>query len=205
MAITIDDSVRLPVDIEREAEGGPRFNTDVNVSASGVTTTNQRWSAPLWQWDISYGVQELENGINDVRDVFIGARGRAYGFRFKDWQDYTIPLQVIGTGDGVETEFQIYKAYPHAVRPYSRKITRPVNGTIAIQVAAVPQVEGVDYTIDYSTGIITFTSPVPNLDAVFVEGEFDVPVMFADDQLIMLLYTQSAGEIGEIIIQEVRE
>ena len=209
MAITIDNAVRLPVDVEKEAVGGPVWNTDVVIGGSGFVSTNQRWERPLYRFDISYGIQTLAD-LNDVRDVFMGARGRAYGFRFKDWADYEIPLitNVIGTGDGVETAFQIYKVYNHTVRPFSRKITRPVSGTMEVQVAGVPYTEGAGatgYSVNYSTGIITFNVAPPNLDAIYCKCQFDVPVMFSDDSLMLTLFTEDAGLIEQIMIQEVRE
>jgi len=205
MSITIDDTVRLPVTVERGASGGPVFNTDVNIGGSGHVSTNQRWSLPLWVWDISYGMQTMDD-VDSVRDVFIGARGRAYGFRFKDWSDYEIPvLQAIGTGDGVETAFQIYKRYTNGVRNMDRIITRPISGTLSVEVNSVAQTEGVDYTVSYSTGIITFTAPVPNTEVVTVLCEFDIPVMFERDDLSIALETFDAAVVESIKVREIRE
>lgn len=211
MGIIVDDTVKLPDDIERGARGGPTFNTDVIISSSGHVSTNQRWSLPLYKWDIGYGIQTMED-VDAILQVFIGARGRVYGFRFKDWSDYQIPLitNVIGTGDGAETDFQIYKTYTNGVRTLQRKITRPVdNGTIEVQVAGTPYTEGggggTGYTVDYSTGIISFNVAPPNLNAVYCKCEFDIPVMFESDEIGVVLETYDAAEIDNIIVMEIRE
>lgn len=211
MAITIDNAVRLPVTVERGASGGPTFDTVVQRTDGGRISTVVNWSLPLYKWDISYGIMTPAD-FNAVRDVFIGARGAAYGFRFKDWSDYEIPtiVNIIGEGDGVETEFQIYKIYTNTVRTLSRKITRPVNnGSIEVQVAATPYVEGggggTGYTVDYSTGIITFNTAPTSLAAIYCKCEFDVPVHFVSDEFAIQLEWAEAGTVPSLQIEEVRE
>ena len=128
MAITIDNSVRLPVNVERGASGGPLFDTIVQRTDGGRIETNVNWAFPLYGWDVGYGIQ-TPTDFNSVRDVFIGARGQAYGFRFKDWGDYIMADQTIGTGDSADAgatgtdTFQIYKRYSTAARNLDRVIT----------------------------------------------------------------------------------
>lgn len=52
----IIDAVRLPVDVERGAEGGPLFSTIVNRTDGGGAITNQNWQYPLFKGNISYGI-----------------------------------------------------------------------------------------------------------------------------------------------------
>lgn len=205
MAITIHDT-RLPDQIESGAKGGPKFNTFISESEGGAETAVINWSSPLHEYDVGYGIQERA-GLDSVRSFFMARRGRAYGFRFKDWNDYVFSAQNIGTGDGVVAAFQLAKTYADVVNPFTRKITRPVTGTVTISVAATPKVEGTHYNINYSTGIVTFTGGnIPTLgQAVTASGEFDVPVRFEDDYIATVLEWQQAGYMASIGIKEIRE
>ena len=77
-----------------------------------------------------------------------------------------------------------------------------------IDVNDVLQIEGTDYAIDYTTGIITWdTSPYPTGltvgDTVKAGYEFDVPVRFANDSIMVSIEEYRAGA-AEIPIVEIR-
>jgi len=211
MAITIDNSVRLPVNVERGASGGPLFDTIVQRTDGGRIETNVNWAFPLYGWDVGYGIQ-TPTDFNAVRDVFIGARGQAYGFRFKDWGDYVMADQTIGTGDGTTgsdgtAAHQIYKRYSTAARNLDRVITRPVASSIVVSVDAVVKTLTTHYTVDDTTGIVTFTAgniPLAGED-ITVACEFDVPVHFSTDKFNLNLEWAEAATIGSMMIEEVRE
>lgn len=205
MAITIHE-VRLPDHIESGAKGGPKFNTFVAESEGGAETAIINWSSPLHEYDVGYGIQDRA-GMDQVRSFFMARRGRAYGFRFKDWNDYIFSAQNIGTGNGVLAAFQLSKTYTDSVLPFTRRITRPVSGTISVSVAAVPKTEGVHYNISYTTGIVTFTGGnIPTGgQAVTASGQFDVPVRFDSDFMPTALEWELAGFISGVGIKEVRE
>jgi uncharacterized protein (TIGR02217 family) len=210
MTITIDN-VRIDTDVERGAEGGPEFKTDVIVLASGEDSANQKWANPRRRWDISYGIQDMAD-LRSIIAFFKARRGRARGFLFRDWTDYELANENIGTGDSTDgsdgtAAFQITKLYDDAVNPYTRTITRPTSGELIVQVAGVTQTETTHYTVDYSTGVITFTSGNHPLtgEAVTVTGEFDVPVRFDVDFLEIRAQWAGAGSLPSIEIIELRE
>jgi len=194
--------VRLPDDIERGASGGPGFKTTVITLASGHEKRNVEWSQQRGRWDIGYGIQSLD-GLGDVVDFFYARQGRAFGFRFKDWSDFEITdKQPIGTGDGLEVEFQIFKRYSSGGIDFDRTITKPVSGTVKPFLDGVEQTSG--FTVDNTTGIITFdTAPGAGVE-VQVECEFDTPVRFDTDNLDISVETFSAGAIPSISIIEIR-
>jgi uncharacterized protein (TIGR02217 family) len=118
----------------------------------------------------------------DTLQAFFRSRyGKAYGFRFKDWSDYQAVGQNIGTGNGVLTSFQLTKIYTSGAYNYSREIKKPVSGTVKIYLNSVLQSSG--YAVDYTTGIITFTTAPANTVLVSSDFEFDVPVRFDSDAL----------------------
>lgn len=195
--------VRLPEDVERGAVGGPEFNTTIVQTVGGHEQRIINWSEQRGSWMIGYGI-EYKTDLQDMINFFYARRGRAHGFRFKDWSDFEIgsAKQAIGIGDNVETVFPIYKTYSSGGQDYFRPITKPVSGTVTVWKDAVIQTVG--FTIDYATGEITFSAPVAAGVVVYVTCEFDVPVRFDTDKLDISMATFEAGEIPQIPIVELR-
>ena len=208
--------VRLPDDVERGAKGGPSFKTTVLGAISGVEQRNMDWERARHRWNIGYGMESRDNFMSVV-NFFYARRGRAFGFRFKDWTDYTsgsgFSLEsadpdnrsFLGAGTGAIDEFQLVKHYEDDVSSYTRTITRPVEGTVRVWVDSVEQTETTDWTLDYSTGLITFVVPPPLDDAVEAFFQFDVPVRFNEDSIEVELEWWNAGQIPDIPIIEVKE
>jgi uncharacterized protein (TIGR02217 family) len=211
------DDIVLPDFIALGAVGGPTFSTTVNIYFSGLEERNANWTRPRQKWNIGYNIKELAD-LQDVIDIFWISKGRAFGFLFKDWLDYlsngapTKPPtavanndQNIGTGDGVEVNYQITKTYTVGSRSHVRTINRPISGTVLVAVNAVAQTEGANYTIDYGTGIITFVVAPPNGHAVTCGYEFRVPVRFDIDSLDAQINTFWLGEMPNIPLIEILE
>jgi uncharacterized protein (TIGR02217 family) len=76
---------------------------------------------------------------------------------------------------------------------------------VQIKVAGVTKTETTHYTIDYSTGLVTFTSGnIPAAaQAVTATFEFDVPVRFAEDTLKVSMTMIDLGNIPSIPLLEV--
>ena len=62
-------------------------------------------------------------------------------------------------GDGRRAQFQLQKEYASGPAAYLRPIVKPVLGTVLIAVAGEARVETIDFTVDYATGVVTFTAP----------------------------------------------
>lgn len=96
----------------------------------------------------------------DVLVAFFRARkGRAYGFRFKDWTDYKAANQSIGSGDGTTTTFPLTKTYSSGGVTETRRITKPVAGTVSILVGGIPQAGR--WAVDTATGMVSFSDYAP--------------------------------------------
>jgi uncharacterized protein (TIGR02217 family) len=154
--------------------------------------------------------------IDDVQALtaFFEARfGQRYGFRWKDWADFkscrssiTVAFddQVLGLGDGVQTDFQLIKTYESGGQSYFRPITKPVQGTVRVGVAQDELQETIDYEIDMSTGVVRFDS-APGRDLVVSAGyEFDVPVRFDTDRILVSVASFQAGQVPNVPVIEVR-
>lgn len=204
------DEVRFPDNIGRGARGGPERRTRVVELASGREERNAVWADSRRRYDISYGIRRADD-LAAVIAFFEARNGRLRGFRFKDWADYRscapsgTPAaldQPIGTGSGSATTFQLSKRYTSGSRTWVRPITKPVAGTVLIALGAIVQPSG--WSVDPTTGIVTFgTAPAPGV-AVTAGFEFDVPVRFDTDNLDVTLDFERLGTIQSIPLIEVR-
>ena len=193
---------RLRDDIESGAEGGPGFKTTVTTLSSGHEQRNIDWEYDRGEWDLSYGIQ-TKNDYRVVLAFFRARRGRAIGFRFKDWADYRVfQTEQFAEGDGSTLKFQLYKWYGGFNTGYRRAIQKPVDGTFTIY---VDDVEDTDATIDPATGVITFLSAPGNGDVISAAGEFDVPVRLALDRMSASIEWVDAASLPNIPIIELRQ
>jgi uncharacterized protein (TIGR02217 family) len=202
--MAVFDDVRLPEDVEVGAQGGPMFQTTIVALASGGEQRNQDWSEQRCEFDVGYGISTVDD-LRAVLAFFYARRGRARGFRFRDWTDYQLTNEPIDVGDGVEDEFQIIKTYetsgPHS---YGRRITRPVANTLLVYLDGVLKTLTTHYTLG-AGGVITFTSPPGNAVVISVSCEFDVPVRFDTDKFNMTLEGFEAGVVPSLPVVELRE
>jgi uncharacterized protein (TIGR02217 family) len=100
--------------------------------------------------------------------------------------------------------FQLQKVYLSGPASYARPITKPVAGTVQIAVAGLPKVEGTEFTVDATTGLVSFVFP-PDINAQITAGfEFDVPVRFATDAIQVSVASFQAGEVPDVPVLEVR-
>jgi len=172
--------VQFPPKIAYGATGGPEFNTSIATTFGGFEQRNINWQKSRGRWDVSTGLKNQAD--MDALQAFFRARfGKAYGFRFKDWADYVAVGQNIGTGNGVITTFQLTKIYSSGGYTYLREIKKPVNGTVKIYLNSILQSSG--YTLDLTTGIVTFAVAPTVGVVVSADCEFDVPVRFDTDAI----------------------
>lgn len=173
------DNARLPIEVEAGARGGPGFKTTIFAADSGHEKRNVDWERARGRWDISYGITDKPT-LDVVRDFFMAQRGRAYGFRFRDWNDYTFD-QEIGTGDEATTDFQVFKRYSSGARSFDRVLTTLVAGSVTVYLDDVAQ--GAGFTIDTDAGIVSFAAAPAGDVVVRAAGQFDVPARFDVDAL----------------------
>lgn len=197
---------RFPTEISYGSKGGPSFRTTVFESEAGFEQRNREWAKARCRYDASYGITDKDN-MKAVLDFFYNMGGKATGFRWKDWSDYRIVAQNIGTGNGVALTFQIIKTYIVGAQTYTREIKKPVahaDSPFTVTVGGTPLTYTTDYTVDATTGIITFTSPPADLAAIAVTCQFDVPVRFDTDEMMITLEAFEQQVWDAIPIVEIR-
>ena len=141
--------LQFPADISWGAICGPSFKTDIAVLDSGFEARNASWSSARLKYDVTHKVRTKAE--MDILDAFFRAmRGKAHGFRFKDWRDYQATNEVVVAPNGNST-VQLIKTYTQSGSEV-RTITKPVSGSVTIRKAGV-NLPG--FTLDTATGILT--------------------------------------------------
>ncbi|WP_299938570.1 DUF2460 domain-containing protein [uncultured Pelagimonas sp.] len=201
--------VSFPVAIGLEAEGGPERHVNIVETSNGFEHRNSarrnsrcRYSVPL----INRDADEL----HELKTFFEARGGKLFGFRFKDYSDFQScpPMQaispndqVIGTGGGSVTSFQMVKLYADALGSWVRAINKPIAGTVQIAIDGAP---ASGWSVDTTSGVVSFDT-APEAGAQITAGfAFEVPVRFDVDRLPVQLSTTWIGSAGEIQLIEVR-
>ncbi|SNT41265.1 DUF2460 domain-containing protein, partial [Antarctobacter heliothermus] len=174
--------IRFPDNISRGARGGPERRTQIVELASGDEERNASWANSRRRYDVAYGIRRGDD-LAAVVAFFEARNGRLHGFRFKDWGDFKSCLpsgtpshsdQLIGTGDGSTTGFQLAKNYVSGAQTWTRAITKPVAGSLRIGFDGTELVSG--WSVDTTTGGVTFGTAPGSGVALTAGFEFDVPV-----------------------------
>jgi uncharacterized protein (TIGR02217 family) len=157
--------------------GGPTWLTRRVALKSGIVRRNPRRSRPRYVFNLIYRNIQPEHHV-EVINAFNACMGGVHSFRLKDWADFEATdelLDVLGTG--APQSVQLTKTYEFGGQAISRPIRKPVDGTVTLTADGAPLAA----TIDEETGVATFTAG--SGDILRWSGEFDVPVMFTDDEL----------------------
>ncbi len=209
-AVNAFDDVQFPLAIGLGASVSPGFSTNIVTTLSGHEKRNSDWADARLEFDVGPGIRS-EAELRKLIAFFRARRGAAKAFRFRDPYDYSsndmvgAPAasdQLLGEGDGQQTEFQLLKNYGEiAGDAQQRRITRPDPNSVQIAVDGQPVA---DWALGPG-GVIMFDSPPAVGSAISAGFLFDVPVRFASDQLMVNHATFLAGDIPEVLLVEVRE
>lgn len=195
---------QFPTTVSYGSSGGPGFKTSIFSVDSGVVHANAEWERLRARYTVEFDHCPQED-IEAVEDFFYSMRGKAIGFRYKDWQDYQISKHNVVVGDGNSVSFQLFKRYRSGAHTFDRMIRKPVRGTVSsLYLDGVEQVLDRDFFVNYSTGEITFVTP-PAAGAVgYLEYcEFDVPVRFDTDRLTVSAEDFNQYSIGSLDLIEI--
>jgi uncharacterized protein (TIGR02217 family) len=172
--------VQFPPKIAYGASGGAEFNTSITTTFAGFEQRNINWLKSRGRWDVSTGLKNQAD-MAALQAFFRARYGKAYGFRFKDWSDYQGVAQNLGLGNGSQTTFQLVKLYSSGGYSYSREIKKPVSSTVKIYLNSILQSSG--FSIDHTTGIVSFAAAPGAGVIVSADFEFDTPARFDTDTL----------------------
>jgi uncharacterized protein (TIGR02217 family) len=204
--------IRFPANLSFGSVGGPERRTEIVTLTNGFEERNTPWAHSRRRYDAGIGLRSLDD-VEALLAFFEARRGQLFGFRWKDWADYKSCLasqtisptdQVIGDGDGATRSFALVKLYRSGEHAYTRPITKPVRGTVLVAISGTPKVEGLEFSFDDRTGILSFPTP-PDPGSVITAGfEFDVPVRFDTDRIQTSVASFRAGDVPTVPVVELR-
>lgn len=156
----------------------PVWKTDVKESVSGMEF---RWSAmayPRYRVGLKYEVLRADSAAAELQALvgFFNARRGAWDdFLWLDEADYVAADEAIGTGNGTNKAFPVFRRRGGFAEPVLNFVAPPV-----VKVGGVVKVLGTDYTL--AGGIVTFASAPANGAAVAWSGQFYKRVRFERDE-----------------------
>lgn len=162
--------IRFPERISLGAIGGLIWPLRRVRNAGGYVFRDPLSLQPEGHWEVSHAVRRPAQ-YKPLRAFWMAVNGGAYGFRFKDWTDYTVDdneSALIPISTGVA---QIAKRYQFGAEYFDRELQKIVPGTF------VP-VGGSGLSLDYDTGILTYGSAPTSFSL-----EFDCPCIFGTDEM----------------------
>lgn len=204
--------VRFPAALSFGSVGGPERRTEIVAIVNGYEERNTPWEHSRRHYDAGLSLRSLED-VEALVAFFEARRGQLHGFRWKDWSDWksagalaeiTAFDQTLGAGDGKTTRFQLTKAYRSGAQSYVRPIRKPVEGTVRVAVDRDMKVPEQEFQVNHSTGEITFESAPPKGAVIHAGFEFDVPVRFDTDRILVSIASFQAGEVPDVPVVEVR-
>jgi uncharacterized protein (TIGR02217 family) len=174
--------------------------------ASGYERRSSPWAHGRRRYLIGAGLRSLDD-MAELTAFFEARRGRLYGFRFRDFADFkscapgeTIAPtdQALGIGDGTRRAFQLVKRNGDL----ERVIAKPVVGSVRVAVNGAEAADG--WSVDTTTGAVTFVSAPATGAEVTAGFAFDTPVRFDTDRVEITLETFGAGRVAALPLIEVR-
>ncbi len=179
---------------------------------NGLINATPRWPRRRRSWTLSYALEDT-----DEVEILFDVNGTEAGFLFiavspndESQSDYVAEDQLIGVGDGSETQFQLSvttstyntsNSPPTVVRSVSRDHKYPISGTVVINLDGTPTTA---FTVNTSTGVVTMTSPPANGVDVTADFHFAYPVRFVSETFDVTLGANHK-EIRSVTIEEVFE
>ena len=173
------------------------YNTIINKSKNGNELRISNYDYPLLSYNVINEIK-TKTELEDIINFFKLVKGRAYGFKFKDWLDYKVINQNIAVADGEQKDFQLIKTYNINNKLQTRKITKPKQVSIFINNQNITT----NISINYENGIITFNTPPEKDTIISASFEFYVPVRFDNDKIEIVMKNEKVGEIKDLKIVE---
>jgi uncharacterized protein (TIGR02217 family) len=169
-------NTRLSDHVEIGATRIEEESVEIVRTDGGNEVRNTRWSQPLLRFELSFPTSERDDAVFlEVRNAYRATRGGLHSFKFKDWSDYDATDEAFGLGDDETFIFSLYKNYTFGSETFARRVFNPVS-PIALKGDGVTIGSG--YSVNYSTGVVTFDDPPVAGVVLTWTGEFDIPVRF---------------------------
>lgn len=156
------ETPRFPDNITFGATVGPTYQTVVTPIYSGREGRIVAWTQAKTRFEV--GMRTMNAATTQTLDAFFrSVKGRAYGFRVKDWTDFSDGGNGVMLQTATPGQYQMGKVYSsQGALSETRMIQKPVPGTVAIYLNGTAQTltggGGVAY--DTTQGTFTFDNAI---------------------------------------------
>jgi uncharacterized protein (TIGR02217 family) len=188
----------------------PRFATRTQKAISGRELRVIDQVNPIWTWTLTYEILRDEHdtrgpgglgaGFDELRTLagfFLQQQGGFAPFLFDDPSDDSTLAQSIGTGDSSTLAFQLARNFGG----FSEPVVAP-NAVSAIYFNGVLQSSS-GYTVDATTGLVTFTTAPPTGQAITADFTYYFRVRFADDTAEFENFMYQLWSLRQVKLQSV--
>lgn len=182
--------------------GGPRWLTLIASSPGGGERRTQRWATTRGEWQAGLVNRTSTETLSLLAFFYTIGKGRANGFRFRDFEggEDTGTDEGLGLGIGSSTTYQLVKHYVLGTHEYQRPIQKPIAGSVTIKVNGTPSTS---FTVDTTTGIVTMNAT--NGAVLTASFLFEVPVRFETDQCQVRYVAPNAYSWDALPLVEIRD
>lgn len=188
----------------------PRFATRIQRAVSGRELRVVDQASPIWTWTLTYsllrdkwdtrGAGGLGAGYDELRTLagfFLQRQGAFQPFLFDDPSDNAVAAQLLGTGDGVTSSFQLVRS----MGGFAEAITAP-NTLSAVYFNGVRQAAA-QYTVDGGSGLVSFLAPPPAGISVTADFTYYFRVRFAEDTAEFENFMFQLWQLKQVKLQSV--
>lgn len=210
------ETPRFPSCVSFGAITGPTFSTVRTVVASGFDDVLIRYEQPLHRFVLEHANRN-QTEHDSLLDFFNAVKGMGHRFRVKDYADYqaTIsngvlkPLHSLLKADGTaglgygQPRFLLQKKYTAGALTTYRDIVKPVDLTVKIYRNTILQTVTINYTIDYTKGLVviaadqtrSITAHTPGASHVFTMASAMSPTLLAGMRIYLTGVTGTAADV----------
>lgn len=150
----------------------PVFDTETEDALSGARTRYPNRTLPLYRYMLEFEVLREAAAYLEWQTMlgfYNSVLGDCYLFRFNDVSDNTATAESFGSGDGTSTVFQLTRAGSFG---FAEPVYAPVAVT-QVKVAGVVVNTPGDYSVDLTTGLVTFAVAPAGSAALTWTGTYD--------------------------------
>jgi len=183
------------------------WRTDVIAYDNGKEQRNQILERPIRTWPINWLWMD-EAARDKLIEISLRAKGQALTFLYHDLDDDIVTFTdwdfTLTTGD-LTTQLQqtYYKSEDEEWTENRTKIQPSSEYPPTISIDGTPKTEGVDFTLDDTTGLITWTGHTPNTgEVVTADFKFYFPVRLFSDVHVDIQHQIGFWEGQDLIIVE---
>lgn len=181
----------------------PTWGSRMQRSVSGRELAAPDYANPIWNWKLTFSflrdfpVGMIASELRLLQNFYNARQGSYDTFLYEDRDDYTVTDEPIGAGDGSATEFQL------ARRLYAGGFIEDITAPLAITEIAIDGTPTVDYTLDSSTGIVTFGSAPGDGLAITATFTYYFRCRFMDDAVEFERFLHQYWSVKELRLRSV--